>query len=66
MREIVHSIEELSDFVFRFVSRLEKGNTARVVSLSGDLGSGKTSFVQLLAKHVGVEDDVTSPTFVIQ
>jgi tRNA threonylcarbamoyladenosine biosynthesis protein TsaE len=36
-----------------------------VISLSGDLGAGKTVFVQGLATALGVERRVTSPTFVI-
>jgi tRNA threonylcarbamoyladenosine biosynthesis protein TsaE len=36
-----------------------------VVALSGDLGAGKTCFIQGLAEGLGVEGPVTSPTFVM-
>ena len=38
---------------------------ALVIALSGDLGGGKTTFVQGFAKGLGVRDAVTSPTFLI-
>lgn len=34
-----------------------------VICLDGDLGAGKTLFVQNLAASLGVQGDVTSPTF---
>lgn len=39
---------------------LEAGD---VVLLFGDLGAGKTQFVQGVARGLGIHDDVTSPTF---
>lgn len=36
-----------------------------VVALSGDLGAGKTTFVQLLAKMLMITETVNSPTFVL-
>jgi tRNA threonylcarbamoyladenosine biosynthesis protein TsaE len=34
-----------------------------ILWLSGNLGSGKTTFVQGLGKGLGIEDQITSPTF---
>lgn len=35
------------------------------IALTGDLGAGKTAFTKGIAKGLGIEDDVTSPTFTI-
>ena len=45
----------------------EKKSTdhATLVTLSGDLGAGKTTLTQEIAKQLGVTHSVTSPTFVI-
>ena len=40
-------------------------NLATVVCLHGDLGTGKTTFSQFVAKNLGVKRKVNSPTFVI-
>jgi tRNA threonylcarbamoyl adenosine modification protein YjeE len=36
-----------------------------VVVLDGDLGAGKTTFTQGIARGMGIDDPVTSPTFVV-
>lgn len=61
------SLAELALFAKRFVAELpdEPGPRAHVVGLKGELGAGKTTFAQLVAKELGVEESVTSPTFTI-
>lgn len=44
---------------------LRKGHPGRILALSGNLGSGKTTFVQGLAAGLGVRRPIKSPTFVI-
>ncbi len=38
---------------------------AVIVALRGDLGAGKTTFVQALALSLGITDTVQSPTYVL-
>lgn len=38
----------------------------KVVCLSGDLGGGKTTFMKGLARGLGVDQVITSPTFVVE
>ena len=37
----------------------------RIFALTGELGSGKTTFVQGIAKSLGIKDSIISPTFVL-
>lgn len=63
----IRSLEEMEAFAKDFLKKLQpKKGGATVVGLKGDLGAGKTAFTKLLAKQLGVSDDVTSPTFVIE
>ena len=53
------------DTVMREVMQRKDGGGATVLALHGELGAGKTTFTQTLARTLGVTDAVTSPTFVI-
>ncbi len=56
-----------SDFLNNLLKKYkDKKNGAVVVGMYGDLGSGKTSFVQGVAKFLGVKDQIISPTFILQ
>jgi len=43
----------------------ENNKNAVVIALEGELGAGKTTFVQGFAKGLRIDDKITSPTFVI-
>lgn len=36
-----------------------------ILALSGDLGAGKTTFIQGLAKGLGINQKIVSPTFIL-
>lgn len=61
----VSTLEELDAFGKEILARSVPKERAQVLALSGDLGAGKTAFVKLLAKQLGVAEEVTSPTFVV-
>lgn len=62
-REVeVKSVEETWALAKELTTMLKPGS---VVCLEGDLGAGKTTFVQGLAKALGAPGRVTSPTFCI-
>lgn len=42
-----------------------KNSGAVILGLQGDLGSGKTTFLQGFAKGLGISEKILSPTFVI-
>ena len=55
------SAEETAQVARELAKTLKGGET---LALVGNLGAGKTAFVQALAQTLGVEERVTSPTFV--
>lgn len=62
-------IEQLPEFAEDFLKDLSESpsnpNHALLVGLFGNLGAGKTTFTQQIAKLLKVEEKITSPTFVL-
>jgi len=54
----------LAEEIFSPTSRQTK-NRAWVIGLEGELGSGKTKFIQGFAKGLAIKSRLTSPTFVL-
>ena len=62
MKYISNSYEETQKIAADFAKTLKEGD---VLCMYGDLGVGKTAFVQGLAKGLGIDEPITSPTFTI-
>ncbi len=59
---LTSTAEETRALAGRLAAALPPGS---VLALHGDLGAGKTTFVQGLALGLGIQESVTSPTFAI-
>lgn len=57
-----HSFEETQKLGEDFAANLKTGD---VILLYGNLGAGKTTFMQGLAKGLGIKNRIISPTFII-
>jgi tRNA threonylcarbamoyladenosine biosynthesis protein TsaE len=62
---IINSLKGTKEFAENLAKSFLPGKKALVIGLNGELGSGKTTFVQFLAKNLGVKERILSPTFVI-
>jgi len=63
MKKIITKSEEDTYKIAKKIGESVKAN--KIFTLSGDLGAGKTVFAKGLAAGLGVERNVTSPTFTI-
>lgn len=62
MEYISKSYEETQKIASDFARTLKSGD---VICMYGDLGAGKTAFVQGMAKGLNITESITSPTFTI-
>ncbi len=61
----IESLDELHKFAHKALSNIKQKNTAQVIGLSGELGAGKTALAKEFAKVFRIEEEITSPTFVV-
>ena len=62
MEKISNNLQDTKQIAFDFEKGLVGGE---VITLSGDLGAGKTTFTQSIAKAMGIDEPITSPTFTL-
>ena len=60
MKYISNSVQDTNKCAEMLAQRMNGGE---IILLNGDLGAGKTTFTKAFAKALGVEGNVTSPTF---
>ena len=63
---VISTLKEMHEFVIYFVKKILKFPS--VITLSGDLGSGKTTFAKFLINILNPEislEQITSPTFTL-
>lgn len=65
MKILSKSLDETEKIARDFLATLKSSEKATVIGLNGNLGSGKTTFVQAVARILGIKESLTSPTFVI-
>lgn len=62
LRFVLDNVQDTNQLAQLVANHLGKGD---LVILSGDLGLGKTVFARALLGHLGVNEAITSPTFVL-
>ncbi|AVN61160.1 tRNA (adenosine(37)-N6)-threonylcarbamoyltransferase complex ATPase subunit type 1 TsaE [Mesoplasma florum] len=60
---IIKSINETNELAIKIANELKSVKGEVYLLLTGDLGAGKTTLTKQLIKSLGVEENVTSPTF---
>ena len=55
----------LGEEMAKKILKNRQSKKAQILALQGDLGAGKTTFLQGFAKGLGIKEHILSPTFVI-
>lgn len=59
-----NEIPKISEEIINKILKMDN-QKAKIITLSGDLGAGKTTLTQELAREFGIKGNIVSPTFVI-
>ena len=62
MQFVAKNLAQTDQFAKSLASKIKKGT---IVTFTGDLGAGKTTFIKSLCHYLGVKDQVVSPSFTI-
>ena len=68
MNLVLKNIKEMKTFAEKTEKEVMKfpAKRAKVIGLVGELGAGKTTFTQFFAQALGIKENISSPTFVIE
>ncbi len=61
----LNELSKIADQIIADATNRASADHATIVAFSGDLGAGKTTMIKEIAKSLGVQQDLASPTYVI-
>lgn len=62
MKITIKSLDAIHEAAREFIKNMGKGH---VFAFYGKMGAGKTTFIRAICRRLGVEEEVTSPSFAI-
>lgn len=62
---LIQDISQLCDYAQQLAAEINSRQAPRIITLSGELGAGKTTLASQLAAAFGIEEPVRSPTYEI-
>ncbi len=60
--EVVYKLKQIDEVAKQFIQFIRE---YKIITLSGELGTGKTTFINSICKQYGVTETVTSPTYAL-
>lgn len=60
---MIYTVQQESELIHLAKVFLDDHLKHKIICFKGDMGAGKTTFIKYLAKAMGVEDQVSSPTY---